>query len=135
MSLVGTLHYPDYWKEVLLIPVHFIGTGEYDLNQRTIEESSETYGGVIGAIFLEEDFDVNIARYYPRSDPQNVMEIVAYDSTTGVMEGTFQVTFVIQDDWEERVKKKELNCEKSTALLRLNGDAPISSPLPRGGLE
>ena len=57
-----------------------------------------------GGFFSENDYDVTISSYSATDDSSvNRLTITKYDSTTGVLEGTFRTTVVV--DSAERVSE------------------------------
>lgn len=105
LAIWGEKLYPDYWRETLSIRLRFIGPGKYDMVWRRADD----YDGIsIGAFYSEADYDVGIARYYARTnDTTNFMEIISYDEESRIIEGTFHLTLVIEEEWEEKVKRWE----------------------------
>lgn len=89
-------HYP--YTERLVFVAIFEGIGTYPLTERE-HELDET-----GSAYYENDGDVLIASYHPtEGDSANRLTITNYDSTTGVLEGTFRTTVVV--DSAERVSE------------------------------
>lgn len=61
---------------------------EYDINEGGVRTG--------GASFFESDWDVRVASYHATDDTSaNQLTITSYDSTTGLMEGTFRTTVVV----------------------------------------
>ncbi len=98
----GNYFYNSYYYESLDfgVPASESIVGVYDLNQWE-GENGEPYG----ASFTEIDWDVVIVGYLPNGDPSNRMIITSYDSSTGVIEGTFQVTFLIDPNWYKDIER------------------------------
>ncbi len=103
----GRYFYDRYYYEVLYfaVPVSKGIVGVYDLNRWKDEERGWPYG----AFFDEIDWDVVIVSYDPNGDPRNKMTITSYDPSTGIIKGTFHVTFVIDPNWyRDQEKLREL---------------------------
>jgi len=82
------------WRGSLLLGIPFTGPKTYSL----VRGPRETYG----AHYLELNGDVRVAGYFPTEDSSaNQLTITSYDSTTGIMTGTFHTTLVITEDDEE----------------------------------
>lgn len=97
-----TVNSKNYYTESLSLVVPFRGEGKYPL----IEIEHQAWGGTrsSGASFYESDGDALVASYSPTSDSTlNWIIIKDYDSTTGVLEGTFRTTLVV--DSSERVSE------------------------------
>lgn len=63
-------------------------------------------GFVRGGYFLEMDGDAIIARYEATADTSNYVRVTGYDSTTGIAEGTFAVTFAAGEDYRGRPRSR-----------------------------
>ena len=86
------------YRETLEFRVTFRGTGMYSLVEGTPEGAYEE----TGSVYREGEGDVIFTRYHPTEDSSaNQLTITSYDSTTGIMTGTFHTTLVITEDDEE----------------------------------
>lgn len=84
------------YREKLVFIVIYRGTGTYSLLQ-TDHDGQQT-----GVSYYESEGDVPISSYHAIGDTSaNKLTITSYDSTTGIMEGTFRTTVVV--DSSERV--------------------------------
>ena len=82
------------YRENLLLQAEYKGIGKYPLTRtvRNLEFRSMT----TGSSYYEVDGDVIISRYQPIDDTStNQLTITSYDTTTGIMEGTFRTTVVV----------------------------------------
>ena len=102
-------HYP--YTERLVIVAIFEGVGAYSLTE--IErEWDET-----GSAYYENDGDVLIASYHPTENTSaNRLTITHYDSTAGVLEGTFRTTVVV--DSAERASEPGAPSRRRPDTLR-----------------
>ena len=97
LTLAGDTSHEEYapYTEQLGFGVRFRGTDTYSLLRN---------GGEVA--YFESDGDALIASYHPSesTDPSaHQLTITSYDSTTGVLEGTFRTTVVV--DSAERVSE------------------------------
>jgi len=82
------------WHGSLLFGILYDGPKTYSI----IRGPRDTYG----AHYLELNGDVRIAEYFPTGDSSsNRLTITSFDSTTGIMEGTFRTTLVVTEEDEE----------------------------------
>ena len=89
------------YRERLGFSISFHGTDEYPLAE-TEYEVDKVGVRIAGASFSENDGDVLISNYHATDNSLvNQMMITSYDSTTGIMEGAFRTTVVV--DSSERV--------------------------------
>ena len=98
LSIFSDSVYHDYHRERLSLEVLFEGPGEYSLVPRTYEPYE---GGILfsGAFFHESDWDALLAGYRATEDaPVNHLTITSYDSTTGILTGSFRATVVVNED-------------------------------------
>lgn len=86
-----TIHKQNYpYTESLVFVAIFKEENTYSLVE-TQHDWDET-----GSSYYESDGDVSIASYHPDGDTStNRLKITRYDSTTGIMEGTFRTTVVV----------------------------------------
>lgn len=91
LQLVGVQsHQQGYWFDRLRLPVPFPGARSFSL---TRDEKQPR-----GTIFSEGESDALVAVYYPTNDSSaNRMEITRYDAESGLMEGTFRTTLVVEE--------------------------------------
>ena len=93
---IGAKQYDSlsYWNESLSFSAYFQGEGTYPLTR---------HGGddFYGASLLELDGDAGLAAYDPTESAANRMTLVRFDSTEGVVEGTFEVTLIVDPDDRE----------------------------------
>ena len=83
------------YRERLGFSISFHGTDEYPLAE-TEYEVDEVGVRIAGASFSENDGDVLISNYHATDNSLvNRMMITSYDSTTGIMEGAFRTTVVV----------------------------------------
>ena len=82
----------SYWNESLSFGLYFEGEGTYPLAEHPHPSSTRR---TFGALHFEADGDAGLAVYRPTADSSNTMTITRYDSTEGVVEGTFAVTLVV----------------------------------------
>ncbi len=98
MAIYADSVYHDYHRERLSFAIAFEGMGEYALIPRTYK----TYEGGIrisGASFHESDWDARLAGYRATEDTSaNHLTIASYDSTTGILTGSFRATVVVDED-------------------------------------
>ena len=86
-----------YWAESIGFLLYFQGEGAYPLASHSHPSTMRTFG----ALYAEADDDALIAAYYPTDSAANRMTLVRFDSTEGVVEGTFEVTLVVDPDDRE----------------------------------
>lgn len=81
------------YREVLGFSVSYEGEGEYSL-VRVLRDSAQYL--MSGSSYYELDGDVTIAGYFATDDSSaNHLTITNYDTTTGIMQGTFRTTVVV----------------------------------------
>ena len=78
----------SYWNENLSFSLYFEGEGTYPL---TRHGGDDFYGG----FYKESDGDAGLAGYHPTESEANRMTITRFDSAEAVVEGTFEVTLVV----------------------------------------
>lgn len=98
ITLSSALHHENifpYFEEIAVwVPWHEVG--EYDISRQR-HDSGPHEGQYAGAVYGEVDGDVNISWYRPTEGGEHRMAVTGYDPETGLMEGTFEVTFVIEE--------------------------------------
>ena len=87
----------SYWLEELSFVLYFRGEDAYPLAPHDHPSTTRTFG----ALYVEADGDALIAAYDPTDSAANRMTITRFDSTEGVMEGTFEVTLIVDPDDRE----------------------------------
>ena len=95
----GTHDSLSYWNETLSFSAPFDGEGTYPLYR--YGELDRYSSGLYGGRYYESDGDAGIAEYNPTSSEANRMTITRYDSARGIVEGTFEVTLVVDPDDRE----------------------------------
>ncbi len=103
LTVVGdTLHEQNYpHNESLQLSVAYRGPREYSLVRMMRSREPRL---ISGTSYFESDGDVTIASYHSTDDTSaNQLTIASYDSTTGLMEGTFRTTVVV--DSADRVSE------------------------------
>lgn len=90
--------YDDFHRESLSLRGPFEGPGEYALVPVTYE-TGEGGTRTAGASFHESDWDARLAGYGATDDASaNHLTITSYDSTTGILTGSFHATVVVNED-------------------------------------
>ena len=87
----------SYWVEGLSFSAYFRGGDAYPLGRHSHPSTRRTFG----ALYSEADGDALIAVYYPTDSAANRMTLTRFDSTEGVVEGTFEVTLIVDPDDRE----------------------------------
>jgi hypothetical protein len=102
LALFADSLYESGYRERLSIHTPFRGVREYNLSEKNYTVGGNLLTG--GGFFSENDYDVTISSYSATDDSSvNRLTITKYDSTTGVLEGTFRTTVVV--DSAERVSE------------------------------
>jgi hypothetical protein len=90
-----SMYNPGLYKEQLSFHTPFQRNGEYSM----VEVNRELDDGrsrISGASFYVNEGDVLLSTYSPTDDTlDNQLMITSYDTTTGIMEGTFRTTVVV----------------------------------------
>jgi len=103
LTIVGdTLHEQHYpYTESLQLPVAYRGPRNYSLMRVIRNREAQLTSGTS---YFEVDGDVLISSYHSTDDTSaNQLTITSYDSTAGVMTGTFRTTVVV--DSAQRVSE------------------------------
>lgn len=99
LSISGdTVHQNKFpYTEELIIFVNSKGERNYDITRTKHEIDGNPL--ITGSDYCESDGDVILTHYLPTGDSSaNQLTITSYDTTSGMMEGTFRTTVVVTEE-------------------------------------